>query len=91
MLCTEVKRDVTGKQGAWEGGEVYVCGDRGPYEHTASTWCRVESLLEETVKQVSAGVNHSAAITINGELFTWGKNSGGCTGHSVEVKLLQYK
>ena len=33
------------------------------------------------VKQLSAGFSHQAAVTIDGELFTWGDNRGGCCGH----------
>jgi len=33
------------------------------------------------VKQLSAGFSHQAVVTIDGELFTWGDNRGGCCGH----------
>lgn len=32
------------------------------------------------VIKIYCGLNHCAAITSKGDLFTWGKNKGGCLG-----------
>nr|XP_027190586.1 ultraviolet-B receptor UVR8 isoform X2 [Cicer arietinum] len=36
--------------------------------------------LEKKVVQISAGYNHSSAITVDGELYMWGKNTTGQLG-----------
>lgn len=36
--------------------------------------------LKKEVKQISAGYNHSCAITEDGELYVWGRNSSGQLG-----------
>ncbi|KAL1196325.1 Ultraviolet-B receptor UVR8 [Cardamine amara subsp. amara] len=36
--------------------------------------------LEKDILHISAGYNHSAAITVDGELYMWGKNSSGQLG-----------
>ncbi|XP_039250516.2 RCC1-like G exchanging factor-like protein [Styela clava] len=41
-----------------------------------------ESTFSPSVKvtKIKCGMNHFAAVTNNGELFTWGKNKSGCLG-----------
>ncbi|KAF1332941.1 Regulator of chromosome condensation, partial [Globisporangium splendens] len=41
------------------------------------------------VTKLSCGNAHTALISTEGELFTWGKNAGGCAGHSVLVPLVK--
>lgn len=41
----------------------------------------VESLQGKHVKEIACGSGHSAAITTNGELYTWGQGSHGRLGH----------
>lgn len=36
---------------------------------------------ESSISQISAGFNHSALVTANGELFTWGKSLDMQLGH----------
>ncbi|GMH13096.1 hypothetical protein Nepgr_014937 [Nepenthes gracilis] len=36
--------------------------------------------LHKEIKQISAGYSHSCAITVDGELYMWGKNSNGQLG-----------
>mmetsp|Transcript_26937 Transcript_26937/g.75892 ORF Transcript_26937/g.75892 Transcript_26937/m.75892 type:complete len:1891 (+) Transcript_26937:162-5834(+) len=45
----------------------------------------VEGLWAIPVRQLAAGHSHSAALTCNGFLFTWGRNSDGQLGLPVEV------
>lgn len=48
----------------------------------------VGTYLDWNWKQVSAGTDHSAALTFNGELFTWGKNSNNQLGlEDAETRL----
>ena len=40
----------------------------------------VEALLGEDVVEVEAGPQHAAVVTSDGELFSWGQDTGGCLG-----------
>ena len=46
---------------------------------------KIESFSGGPVKQVACGYNHSALVTVQGELYTWGKNNKSCTGHPIQV------
>ena len=41
----------------------------------------VESLQGKQVREIACGTGHSAAITTNGELYTWGQGDHGRLGH----------
>ncbi len=41
----------------------------------------IQSLQGKHVKEISCGSNYSAAITSNGELYTWGQGAHGRLGH----------
>lgn len=41
----------------------------------------IESLQGKHVKEIACGSGHSAAITTNGELYTWGQGDHGRLGH----------
>ena len=55
----------------------------------------IESLWAIPVAKLAAGDNHSAALTINGFLFTWGSNESGQLGlpseaeQSAQVRIWQ--
>ncbi|CAH8375488.1 unnamed protein product [Eruca vesicaria subsp. sativa] len=36
--------------------------------------------IEKDILHISAGYNHSAAVTVDGELYMWGKNTSGQLG-----------
>ena len=40
----------------------------------------VESLLGEEIVKVALGEKHILALTQNGEIYSWGRNLGGCLG-----------
>ena len=68
-------------------GEVYSWGE-GSYGRlghgdtvTIKTPKRVEALKDIAVVQVSCGSRHSAAITADGVLYTWGSGTDGKLGH----------
>ena len=41
----------------------------------------IQSLQGKHIKEIACGSNHSAAITSNGELYTWGQGAHGRLGH----------
>nr|GMD50175.1 ultraviolet-B receptor uvr8 [Ipomoea batatas] len=80
-------------------GDVYIWGEVicdsivkvGP-EKNVSTWsARADVLLPRPLEsdvfldvcQIACGVKHAALVTRQGEVFTWGEESGGRLGHGV--------
>ncbi|KAK7279857.1 hypothetical protein RJT34_24916 [Clitoria ternatea] len=49
----------------------------------------LESNVVLDVLQISCGVKHAALVTRQGELFTWGEESGGRLGHGVGKNVVQ--
>jgi len=45
---------------------------RGGVKKSSSNPCLVEGLLKFQAKQVSCGRDHTAVLTRDGEMFTWG-------------------
>nr|CCA13913.1 regulator of chromosome condensation (RCC1) putative [Albugo laibachii Nc14] len=66
------------------GGKLYACGSVLPLGKHMPTWEAVASKPNDIAfVQVSCGFAHSAAVSVSGALFTWGRNASGCTGHPV--------
>jgi hypothetical protein len=53
--------------------------------------CKVESLNGQVMKQVSLGSRHSAAITEQGVLYSWGVGLSGALGHPEQKNYNQPK
>ena len=51
----------------------------------------IELLQGKHVKEVACGSGHSAAITTNGELYTWGQGDHGRLGHGDTANQLRPK
>lgn len=49
----------------------------------------LESNVVLDVHLIACGVRHAALVTRQGEVFTWGEESGGRLGHGVEKDVLQ--
>ncbi|XP_027363059.1 PH, RCC1 and FYVE domains-containing protein 1-like isoform X2 [Abrus precatorius] len=49
----------------------------------------LESNVVLDVLQIACGVKHAALVTRQGELFTWGEESGGRLGHGVGKNVVQ--
>eukprot|EP00164_Ancoracysta_twista_P028227 GFYU01056152.1.p1 GENE.GFYU01056152.1~~GFYU01056152.1.p1 ORF type:complete len:318 (-),score=63.85 GFYU01056152.1:11-925(-) len=68
------------------------CGYKGPLGHgeerTLNTPRRVEALADKRIYSVSCGDHHTAAITENGELYTWGSSGVGQLGHGSTDMIL---
>ncbi|KAG1327941.1 PH, RCC1 and FYVE domains-containing protein 1 [Cocos nucifera] len=85
-------------------GDVYVWGevicdssgragtDRGISPSIARTDILLPKPLESNVMldihHVACGVRHAALVTRQGEVFTWGEESGGRLGHGVQTDII---
>lgn len=73
-----------------EDGDVYTWGrgDDGRLGHGDNGWKYVPRLVDvvrsKNIRQVTCGSYHTAAITDNGELYTWGGGMYGKLGHGNE-------
>ncbi|XP_057785509.1 PH, RCC1 and FYVE domains-containing protein 1-like [Salvia miltiorrhiza] len=77
-------------------GDIYVWGEiwydeiidgtvnPNPIKNDVLTPKVVESNVVLDVQQIACGVQHIALVTRQGEVFTWGEESGGRLGHGVE-------
>lgn len=41
----------------------------------------IESFQGKHIRDIACGSSHSAAVSVNGELFTWGQGDNGRLGH----------
>ena len=51
----------------------------------------IEALKSKRVRDISCGSSHSAAITSNGDLYTWGLGDYGRLGHGDNTTQLKPK
>lgn len=51
----------------------------------------IEVLRSKRIRDIACGSNHSAAITSNGELYTWGSGEYGRLGHGDFLTQLRPK
>ncbi|XP_009616446.1 PH, RCC1 and FYVE domains-containing protein 1 [Nicotiana tabacum] len=86
-------------------GDVYIWGEVicdnivkvGPEKNSSSVSTRADVLLPRPlesnvvldVHHIACGVKHAALVTRQGELFTWGEESGGRLGHGVGKDVTQ--
>ncbi|KAK9080767.1 hypothetical protein SSX86_000525 [Deinandra increscens subsp. villosa] len=85
-------------------GDVYIWGEVisdsiikvGPDRNTNSLTTRSDILLPKPIEtnvvldvnHISCGVRHAALVTRQGEVFTWGEESGGRLGHGFEKDVI---
>ena len=90
VLVTPLEEVLADGLNEMQGGEVYAAGpavvlgrDRPAFERIMGP------LATRPVANISAGYTHTGAVTVGGELYTWGRNFGGCAGHPTpEVAFL---
>ena len=76
-----------------DGGWIYTWGSG--YHGQLGQSTRQISLLPETIeyfityhlsiKQIFSGSHHCAALTIDGEMYSWGSNKNGCLGRKADL------
>lgn len=86
-------------------GDVYIWGEVicdnivkvGPEKNSSTVSTRADVLLPRPlesnvvldVHHIACGVKHAALVTRQGEIFTWGEESGGRLGHGVGKDVTQ--
>ena len=78
---TEIRQDPF--TNALSGGDVYVAGSAFALGTYTPLFTLLEKLRGRFISQVSCGNAHTACVTSSGELYTFGNNTGGCTGHNT--------
>lgn len=79
--------------GSLVGGRVYVAGSNHALAKFTPSFTLLPIVSDDNeaivISKVSCGNAHTALVSSEGELFTWGKNVGGCTGHSTLLPLVK--
>jgi len=78
---------------ALKDGRVFHCGHSFEYENMSPRMSvpKTPTLIDpqhfnyEKVVRVYAGYYHSIALTQNGNVYAWGKNTAGCLGYDTEL------
>ncbi|KAK6141538.1 hypothetical protein DH2020_024723 [Rehmannia glutinosa] len=88
-------------------GDVFIWGEGtgdsvmggGPHRVGSSFSAKMDALLPKAlesavvldVQNIACGVRHAALVTKQGEMFSWGEESGGRLGHGVDADVLHPK
>lgn len=92
VLTAAVKR-AGSSDGKLVGGRVFVAGSSHALAKFTPTFAPLEIVNNTSeavpMAKVSCGNAHTALVSADGELFTWGSNVGGCTGHSILVPRIK--
>lgn len=92
LIMTEVTEVIQGSGimqiTVTKGGEVMQCGATNALGHFTPRFALVRKLRGIPVKAIGCGDAHSAAVTTEGELYTWGVNTNGCAAHPVSRTFL---
>ncbi|XP_071706511.1 PH, RCC1 and FYVE domains-containing protein 1-like isoform X2 [Rutidosis leptorrhynchoides] len=76
-----------------------IPGDGGPHGVRSSVGAKFDTFLPKAlesavvldVQNIACGGRHAALVTKQGEIFSWGEESGGRLGHGVDSDVLQPK
>lgn len=84
LVATEIRHDWETGKGAkykvFSGGRVYMAGSRNILGKQCDVFVKLDCMDRIPIKQVSAGYQHQALVTAEGELYTWGQNKSQCLG-----------
>jgi len=89
-ICSEVMSEYNGGSKKLLGGQVFVCGGATALSRYVLSWECVPELDGIGIRQVACGGSHTAAVSSYGELYTWGRNYHGCTGHDPSVSCFLF-
>ncbi|KAL8019641.1 putative serine/threonine-protein phosphatase with EF-hands [Plasmopara halstedii] len=88
-FCTEITSEFSEGRNKLLGGQVYVCGGATALNRYVLSWEQIPDFTCISVCQVACGGSHTAAVSSYGELYTWGRNSHGCTGHNANRLFIE--
>ena len=71
----------------YTGGELLQCGAAAAIGKYRPRFEVINSMKNKPVKSIACGNNHSAAVTVYGEVYTWGSNAHGCSGHPTSCRF----
>jgi len=89
VVLTALQSNSAGQ--ATGGGRVFVSGSNHALDKFTPQFTQV--VIEDAssavmVAKASCGTAHTALVSTEGELYTWGKNVGGSTGHAASIPLI---
>ena len=79
-----------GQCGTGTTGERIVSAGRVGYD-SLDTFTRVDALVGERIVAIAAGTNHAAALTDDGQVYSWGCGGYGRLGHGSAADELKPK
>ena len=71
----------------YTGGELLQCGAAAAIGKFRPRFEVINKMKDKPVKSLACGNNHSAAVTVYGEVYTWGSNNHGCSGHPTSCRF----
>mmetsp|Transcript_32208 Transcript_32208/g.51257 ORF Transcript_32208/g.51257 Transcript_32208/m.51257 type:complete len:1524 (+) Transcript_32208:142-4713(+) len=94
VICTVTSSKTVEGTGASKirkvhGGIVYVAGPASVLGKPRPRFHLVRELANIPVAQVSAGFGITACCSVEGEVYSWGANKGGCIGHPLARKFIR--
>lgn len=69
------------------GGGLYRVGNEGSSKMDSLLPKALESAVVLDVQNIACGGRHASLVTKQGEVFSWGEESGGRLGHGVDVDV----
>ena len=99
MLITKIEHTLQVQNGMKisriSGGRLLVAGPQSALGSKFSSFGLYPSFLKDSknidpvpIKDISAGFSHQSAVSIEGELYTFGDNTGGCCAHPTREKFI---
>jgi alpha-tubulin suppressor-like RCC1 family protein len=89
VISSEVRPQTSAKVTTLQGGKVYIAGCSSVVGKETPKFELVSAVKDEVITQVACGHSHSALITQEGELLTWGKNINGGAAQPVSVPFVK--
>ncbi|KAG1687180.1 hypothetical protein DVH05_005346 [Phytophthora capsici] len=91
VVLSAVQKNFNGEPNG--GGCVYVAGSNHALDKFTPQFTRI--VIEDVssmvfITKVSCGTAHTAVVSTEGELYTWGKNIDGSTGHAVSIPRIPH-
>ena len=94
IVCTEIKHEWVGEGGArfrvLEGGRVYVAGSQNVLGFQADAFILLKEMEGTAIRAISAGYQHTALVSAEGELYCWGFNRKTCCGVAPQAHFIEH-